>query len=179
MMTKERKAQEITALSERFGRAKAAFLVDFKGLNVEQVTRLRKALHPIESEMKVVRNTLAIHAVTQRADFKEMADSLTGTNAIVFAYGDATAPAKMLQEFQKDVEALQVKSAMMDGKTLSEDQVKYLATLPGKNELRAQLLGVFAAPMTKFLGTMQAVPAGFARVLNAYKEDKENKEKAG
>jgi large subunit ribosomal protein L10 len=173
MMTRERKAQEISALSERFGRAKAAFLVDYKGLNVEQVTKLRKGLSPVESEMKVVRNTLAVRAAMERPEYKEFSDSLVGTNAIVFAYGDPSASAKVLQEFQKDMENLQVKSGIMDGKNLSEDQVKYLATLPGKNELRALLLAGLQAPMSKFLGTLQAVPGGFARVLNAYKEQKE------
>jgi large subunit ribosomal protein L10 len=173
MMTRERKAQEIEALAGKFSRAKAAFLVDYKGLNVEQVTKLRKALSPAEAEMKVVRNTLAARAVMEKPEYKTFTDSLVGTNAIVFAYGDPSASAKMLQDFQKEIETLQVKSGIMEGKDLSEAQVKYLATLPGKNELRAQLLGVFAAPMSKFLGTMQAVPGGFARVLNAYKEQKE------
>lgn len=173
MMTREIKAQEITALSERFSKSKAAFLVDYKGLNVEQVTKLRKALSPVESEMKVVRNTLAARAVMDREEYNVFRESLVGTNAIVFAYGDPSASAKLLQEFQKEMETLQVKSGVMEGKNLDEAQIKYLATLPGKNELRAQFLGVLQAPMSKFLGTMQAVPGGFARVLNAYKEQKE------
>ncbi len=172
MMTKERKAQEITDLSGRFDRAKAAFLVDYKGLNVEQVTKIRKSLGPIESEMKVVRNTLAMRAVMDKPDYKEFSDSLVGTNAIVFSYADPSASAKLLQGFQKEMETLQVKSGVMEGKNLSEAQINYLATLPGKDQLRAQLLGTLQAPMTKLLGTMQAVPAGFARVLNAYKEQK-------
>ncbi len=173
MMTRETKAQEISALADRFSRSKAAFLVDYKGLNVEQVTKLRKALSPVESEMKVVRNTLAARAVMDREEYKDFKETLVGTNAIVFAYGDPSASAKLLQEFQKEMETLQVKSGVMEGKNLNEAQIKYLATLPGKNELRAQLLGVLQAPMSKFLGTLEAVPAGFARVLNGYKEQKE------
>ena len=115
MMTRAQKAETVKALSEKFGRAKAAFLVDFKGMKVEQVTTLRKKLFPVEAEMQVVRNTLAEKALEQ---FPETAKSLgnvwRGTNAIVFAYGDVTASAKVLSGFAKDVEMLQLKVGVMD-----------------------------------------------------------------
>jgi len=173
MMTRERKAQEISDLSERFGRSKAAFLVDFKGLNVEQVTRLRKTLTPLDSEMKVVRNTLAKRALMDHPEMETaISEAFVGTNAIVFAFGDATAPAKALAEFEKEIEELQVKTGVMDGKALDENQIKFLATLPSKAELRAQFLGVLSAPMSKFLGTLEAAPAGMLRLLSAYKDTK-------
>lgn len=175
MMTRERKTQEITQLSERFGRAKAAFLVDFKGMNVEKVTTLRKTLTGIESEMKVVRNTLAKRALKDHPAVEQsLSDKFVGTNAIVFAYGDAVAPAKALSDFSKEAEELQIKTGVMDGRALSEAQIKYLATLPGKDQLRAQLLGLMSAPMSKFLGTLQAVPGGFVRVLAAHKDKQGN-----
>ena len=173
LITREEKQQEITSLSEKFGRSKAAFLVDFKGMDVESVTKLRKTLKPINSEMKVVRNTLAIRALADHPTVKPVLESqFVGTNAVVFVYEDPSAVAKALTAFGKDVEAFQMKSGVMEGAALDEKAIKYLSTLPGKNELRAQLLGVFAAPMTKLLGTMQAVPGGFVRVLNAYNEEK-------
>jgi large subunit ribosomal protein L10 len=172
-MNRETKAQEITAISEKFGRSKAAFLVDFKGMDVESVTRLRKSLRPVESEMRVVRNTLALRALNDYPDMKSaLDDKLVGTNAIVFAYGDASALAKTLSKFGDEVEAFQLKSGVMDGQALDEAKIKYLATLPSKPELQAKLLGVMSAPMTKLLGTMQAVPAGFVRAVNAYKDTK-------
>jgi large subunit ribosomal protein L10 len=175
MFTREQKAQEITTISEKFGRSKAAFLVDFKGMDVESVTKLRKSLRPAESEMKVVRNTLALRALSDHPDMKAaLENEFVGTNAIVFAYNEPTAAAKALKEFGKDVEVFQIKSGAMDGRRLSEAAIKQLAELPGKDELRGMLLGTLAAPMTKFLGTMQAVPGGFARALNAYKETKSN-----
>ena len=171
LITREQKQQEVTALSEKFGRSKAAFLVDFKGMDVENVTKLRKALKPVNSEMKVVRNTLAIRALADHATIKPVLESkFVGTNAVVFVYEDPSAVAKALTAFGKDVEAFQLKSGVMEGNALDEAGIKFLSTLPGKNELRAQLLGVLAAPATKLLGTMQAVPAGFVRVVNAYNE---------
>lgn len=173
-MTKERKAQEISSISEKFGRSKAAFLVDFKGMDVESVTKLRKSLRPVESEMKVVRNTLALRALSDHPNFKTaLENEFVGTNAIVFAYNEASAVAKALKDFGKEVEAFQVKSGAMEGQKLDGKAVGQLADLPSKDELRAMLLAVFSAPMSKFLGTVEAVPAGFARVLNAYKETKQ------
>lgn len=171
LITREDKQAEITSLSDKFGRSKAAFLVDFKGMDVESVTKLRKALKPANSEMKVVRNTLAIRALNDHPSIKPALESkLVGTNAVVFAFEDPSAVAKALSAFAKDVEAFQLKSGVMDGNALDEQGIKYLATLPGKNELRAKMLGVLAAPMTKFLGTLQAVPGGFVRVLDAQKQ---------
>ena len=173
MMTRARKAEEISDISGRFGRAKAAFLVDYKGMNVEQVTQRRKNLHTLESEMKVVRNTLAKLALNDHPDVKDgLSEHMTGTNAFVFAYGDASSSAKALDSFSKDVEQLQIKSGAMDGQVLDHDKIKYLATLPSMDELRAKLLGTLAAPMGKFVRTINEVPTGFARVLNAYKDTK-------
>ena len=174
-MAKAEKAQEVSQISERFAKAKAAFLVDFKGMSVEKVTDLRKQLYPVKSEMRVVRNTLARRALLDHPQSEQaLKDKFVGTNAIVFAYEDASASAKLLADFAKSAEELQVKSGVMDGKALDEDKIKYLATLPSKEQLRAQLLGTLQAPMAKFVRTLEAVPGGFARVLNAYKESQSN-----
>lgn len=142
-------------------------------MDVESVTKLRKSLRPVESEMKVVRNTLARRALADYPEMKSaLEDKLVGTNAIVFAYGDASASAKALSKFGEDIEAFQLKTGVMEGQALDEAKIKYLATLPSKDELRAKLLGALQGPMSKMLGTLQAVPAGFVRALNAYAETK-------
>jgi large subunit ribosomal protein L10 len=171
MMTRAQKAETVKALAEKFGKAKAAFLVDFKGMKVEQVTALRKKLNPVESEMQVVRNTLAEKALEQYPETsKVLSGVLRGTNAIVFAYGDVSASAKVLSNFAKDVELLQLKIGVMENALLDSEKIKFLATLPGKDVLRAQFLGLLQAPMSKFVRTLNAVPSGFARVLAAQKE---------
>jgi large subunit ribosomal protein L10 len=171
MITKTDKSAEIASLSEKFGRAKAAFLVDFKGMTVEQVTSLRKKLVPVDSEMKVVRNTLALRALTDHPGSKTAIEgSFTGNNAIVFAFGEAPATAKALSDFAKDVELLQLKAGVMEGTKLDANGIKALANLPSKEVLRAQFLGVLQAPMSKFVQTLNAVPSGFARVLGAQRD---------
>lgn len=171
MMTRDRKEQEIKLLTDKLAKSKAAFIVDFKGMKVEQVTDLRKKLHPVESEMKVVRNTLAKRALKAYPDSeKAIASSFKGTNAIVFAYGDISAAAKTLATFAKDVEVFQLKTGVMDGQALDENKIKFLSTLPGKDQLRAQLLGVLLAPAGKLVRTINEVPSAFARVLKARSE---------
>ena len=171
MMTRATKEQEISALKEKFSKAKAAFLVDFKGMKVEQVTSLRKKLFPVESEMKVVRNTLALRALSDYPESKAaLENSFTGTNAIVFAYGDVSASAKTLSQFAKDVEIFQLKTGVMENQKMDASRIQYLATLPSKDVLRAQFLGVLNAPATKLARTIKEVPASFVRVLAAKKD---------
>lgn len=169
-MDRIEKSKAIEALTDQFSKAKAAFLLDFKGLNVEEVTKMRKGLRRLNSEMKVVRNTLAIRALSNFPAKEALKDHLVGTNAVVFAYDDVGASAKALADFSKEMEKLQLKVGMMDDQFLDSNKIKYLATLPSKDVLRAQLLGVLCAPMSKFVGTLNAVPSGFARVLNAQKQ---------
>jgi len=174
MLTRARKEQEVASLSEKLGQAKAAFIVDYKGLNVEQITNLRKKLYPIQTEMKVVRNTLARRALKDHPDLDGLlSDQFEGPNAIVFAYEDPSACAKALTEFSKQADVLEMKTGAMDGQLLDEGQIKYLATLPSQDELRSQLLATIKAPMQKFVRTLNEVPSGFVRVLQAYKETKQ------
>jgi len=173
MLTRAQKAERISALSENLSRAKATFLVDFNGMDVEQVTNLRKNLRGQNSEMKVVRNTLAKLALKDHPETDAALEGeFVGTNAFVFAYEDASASAKALAEFSKDVEALKLKTGVMEGQKLDAAKIKYLATLPGKDELRAKLLSVFMAPATSAVRVMNAVPSGFLNVMNSYKDSK-------
>lgn len=173
MITREQKAQQISALSERFGKAKAAFVADFQGLTVEQVTNLRKKLFTVNAEMKVVRNTLAKLALKEHPEADQALNgNFVGTNAVIFAYDDVSASAKTLTEFSKEIEKFKVKSGVMEGKALSEQSIKALATLPSKEVLRAQLLGTFLAPASSFVRVLNAVPTGLLNVLNAYKDTK-------
>jgi large subunit ribosomal protein L10 len=173
VLTRADKAERISKLSEKLSRAKATFLVDFTGMDVEQVTTLRKNLSRVDSEMKVVRNTLALLALKDHPETSSALESeMVGTNALVFAYEDASASAKALSEFSKDVEKLKLKTGVMEGEKLDADKIKYLATLPGKDELRAQLLALMMTPATNMVRVMNAAPSGFLNVLNAYKDTK-------
>ncbi len=168
MLTRARKAEMIKDLSDKFSKSKATFLVDFKGMDVEQVTNLRKTLNGVGAELKVVRNTLAKRALADHPDSESvLSDKMIGTNAFVFAYEEAPAPAKAITEFSKDVEALQIKTGVMGKDELDQNKIKFLSTLPGKDELRAKLLGTLQAPATQLARVIQAVPQGMLTVLQA------------
>lgn len=174
MITRADKQQEIANISEKLSRVQAAFLVDYKGMNVEEVTTLRKKLSPLKSEMKVVRNTLAKLALKNHPEMEAaLSEHFTGTNAFVFAFEDAPASAKLLREFSEQVEELVLKSGVMEGRALDQNGLKALADLPSKEVLRAQLLGTLQAPASKLVRTLNEVPAGLARVLSARKEQLE------
>lgn len=158
MITRADKEQEIKNLTDKLAKSKGAFIVDFKGMKVEQVTSLRKKLHISESEMKVVRNTLAKRALKDYpAVEKALTTSLKGTNAIVFSYGEVNATAKVLADFAKDVEVLQIKTGVMDGEGMDTAKINFLATLPSKDQLRSQFLALLNAPGSKL-----------ARCINEY-----------
>ena len=159
-MLRADKDTDIKLISEKLAKAKGAFVVDFKGMKVEQVTTLRKKLHAAESEMKVVRNTLAKRAFKDHpAIGKAFESTMTGTNAIVFAFNEVVGVAKALADFGKDVEALKIKTGMMDGEALDTNKIKFLATLPGKDQLRAQFLCLLKEPSARLV-----------RLMNVYAE---------
>lgn len=171
MITRVDKESEIKTLSEKLAKSKATFIVDFKGLKVDQVTDLRKKLFPVQSEMKVVRNTLARRALKSDTVMSDaLADSFKGTNAFVFAYGDIAAAAKTLTVYAKDFEVFQLKSGFMDGKKLDEKTIGFIATLPGKDQMRAQFLALLNTPATQLARTLNEVPSALARVLKAKSE---------
>ena len=172
--TREHKANLVKSLSENMSQAKASFLVDYKGMDVEQVTILRKKLREVNAEMKVVRNTLAKRALSEHEVVSQvLADHLVGTNAFVFAFEEASGAAKAIADFTKEVEHFKFKFGIMGETPLDESRLKYLSTLPGKNELRAKLLGTFQAPMSQFVRVLNAVPGGFLNLLSAYRDQKE------
>lgn len=171
MLEKEKKALDIDAVSKSLAKAKATFLVDFKGMNVDQVTKLRKELSVCDGQLRVTKNTLAKIALKDYKKSEEVLSAdLVGTNAFVFAYDEVPAVAKVINQCAKSVEAFKLKKGIMEGQELSQAQIIQLASLKSKDELRAQLLSVFTAPATQLVRTLNEVPSQFVRVLAAKKD---------
>lgn len=176
-MDRAQKKAEIANLSDKFQRSAALFVADYKGMNVEEMTSVRKNLGPsTDVEMKVVKNTLALRALESQEYKSLLEESLTGTNAIVFAYTDPSQPAKALVKFSKDFEHLKIKAGVLRGKSMSEGQIKALADLPSREVLLAMALGTMMAPVRDFVGVCAAVPRSLVTVLNAVKEKKEQEQ---
>ena len=154
--TKAQKQETVTTLAGRLQRSPTVYVTDFTGLNVAKVTELRRRLRAAGVEYVVVKNTLARRALAAAA-VTVLSEHLAGPTALVLAGRDPVSAAKVLADFAKENEKPKVRVGLVEGKALSADQVKRLATLPSKPELLAQLGGAMQAPMAGFLGAMHGL----------------------
>lgn len=152
----ERKEKEIFVadMKDRLKRAKATFLVDYQGLRVEAINKLRKELRDIGNEFQVIKNRL-MKLACQDTETESLKEHFEGPCGLAITYDDIVAPAKVLVDFSKDNEKLDIKIGQMSGKIMDLDAIKRLAELPGRDELLSQVLSA-----------MQQVPSSFVRVLN-------------
>jgi large subunit ribosomal protein L10 len=170
--TRDGKTALIGEVKSRFDKATSTVLVDYKGMNVEQVTMLRASFRKAGVEYKVVKNTLVKQALKESAYSGKLNDVLVGMTGIAWSYEDPSAAAKVVKAFKKDnVEAgekLQVKAGLIDGSVLDGKAVEsQLANMPGKDELRAQLLATLQAPLTQFVMLLNAPAQNFVYLLSA------------
>src|SRR5438105_11219587 len=165
MKTKEQKSEEVSALVDQIGNASNAFLIDFKGITVPQVTELRKQVREAKSGYVVVKNTLALIAL-KNSPIIGMKEQFTGPTAIAFNATDAVVLAKALTKFAKDVPAVQFKGAMLNGQIVPTEQIQTIATLPSREELVSKLLYVLQSPMRGLATVLQANIRNLAVVLD-------------
>ncbi len=175
-MAMDRKAKE--ALREvaegRFGKAGAAIVAEYRGLTVASLTELRKELRKANAEFRIVKNRVAKKAVLGKAESaKDLADSLKGPVGIAFLYGDAAAGAKALSEFEKNNELFKIKAGVMESKKLTAADVKAIASLPSREVLLGQIVGLLVSPHRGLLGVFNAVPRSLVQVINQIKEKKQ------
>lgn len=171
---RELKQEVIGEIKDRFSRAGSVVLVDYRGINVADVTTLRKQFREAGVEYVVLKNTLVKRAL-QELNIEGMDDLLEGPSAFAFGYEDPVAPAKIIKEFVAKTknEHVQVKGGLVAGQVIDVNGVKALADLPPKEVLIAKMMGSLNAPVTNFVGVLSATLRSLVYAVDAVRKQKE------
>lgn len=170
-MEKADKVKAVEELKDKFARANATFIAEYKGIKALQMDELRKALRGASIDFRVVRNTLARRAIAG-TELEPLSGSLKGSTAIAFSFKDAALAAKTLVQFSKDQPNLKLKLGTLGKKQIGLNEIKGLAELPPREVLLAKMLGSMKSPSTGFVMVLSGVPRKLLYALNAIKDKK-------
>jgi large subunit ribosomal protein L10 len=165
-MDRATKEATVDELKAEFAKITSLVVADYRGINVPTVTGLRNEFRKAQCVYRVYKNTLVKRAI-QGTKMEGLSKYLEGTNAIMFSYESPSAPAKVATKFAKENEKFKVKAAYFEGQVVEGAGVESLASMPGKDEMRAMLLATFIAPATKLVQTLAAGSTSFVYLLAA------------
>jgi len=167
-MDRAQKADQVKDIRSNFDRMTSAVFIDFTGMTVEEVTKLRDAFRAKGIAYKVVKNTLVEKALADLAYAPKLNDALRGMTGIAWSFEEPSAAARLLKDATKENEKLKIKAGVLDGEVLSAKAVEdQLATLPSKDEMRARFLATLMAPAQRFVMLLNAPAREFVGVLAA------------
>lgn len=165
-MPTAQKAAQIDVLSESLSRSQLTIITDYRGLSVVALQDLRSRLRPVEAEFKIAKNTLT-RIAAERAGIEGLEPELDGPTAIMFAFGDPVAPAKVISDFVRSSRILTIRAGVMNGQVLSAADVEAISSLPPREELLGRLVGLLASPMARTVGVLSGPARSVAYVVNA------------
>ncbi len=170
----ENKQAIVADLKQQLSESQMMVVIDYKGLSVAEITDLRRRLRATGASCQVTKNTLMRRAVAGDANWQAMEGLLKESSAFIFLKEDIGGAIKAYQEFQKVSKKSEVRGGVLEGKALSEADVKAIGDLPSKEQLMAQIAGALNALTTKVAVGIKEVPSSIARGLQAY-ADKDSK----
>jgi large subunit ribosomal protein L10 len=180
-MNRQERQTEIDNLHGWQSKAQVALCVDYRGLTVDQFTKFRKELRKSGANAKVVKNSLSLKAIDKGIASKSDAEVtkykglFKGPTLLIISEVDPVAPAKVVAKFAKDMQALQIKGAWLDGTYLDQTGVEDLSKMPGKQEVLAQLLALINTPATQLLRLMNTPSTQMLTVLDGHRKNLEAK----
>ena len=151
-----------------------ALVLDYQGLSIKEMSNLRTRLHSNNGICKVTKNTLMRQAINGDETWSKLDSLLTGTNAFVLIKGDVGGAVKEVQSFQKESKKSQTKGGLFEGKLLSQDEIKAIASLPSREALMAQIAGALNAVATKVAVGINEIPSGLARSIKQHADSEDN-----
>jgi large subunit ribosomal protein L10 len=175
MLSKAEKQELVRELGERFKTNPSLFVVEYKGLSVKDMEKLRRRLKKAKADFRVTKNTL-LKIASHETDVEKIKDLFDGPTAVAICKEDPVSIAKVFTEFVKELPVLKLKGGIVEGKIIGVDEVSKLSQLPSREMLLAQLLGLLSSPISNLMGTLMEVQRRLLYALGAVKEMKEKSE---
>lgn len=172
-MARPEKVAVVEEVKEKLQRGQCVVLTDYRGLDVKEITELRRRLREVGVEFKVLKNTLTLIAAKE-CGLDELEPYLEGPTAVAFGYDDPVVGAKVISDFAKEHADLEVKGGVLNGRVIDVEAVKSLADLPSREQLIAQVLRGLQSPISGLANVLQGVPRNFVYVLEAIRKQKED-----
>ena len=167
------KKEIVAELKDSLSEAQLAFVINYEGLSVSEITDLRNRLRPSGATCKITKNTLMNIAISGDENWQPMEELLSDATAFLFTGEEIGAAVKAYKGFQKDTKKTELRGGVLEGKALTKEQVEALGDLPTKEELYAKIAGSINALATKLAVGINEIPSGLARGLKAYSEKEE------
>ena len=167
------KKEIVAELKDSLSEAQLAFVINYEGLSVAEITDLRNRLRPSGASCKITKNTLMNIAIKGDDNWQPMEEFLGNATAFLFTGEEIGAAVKAYKAFQKETKKTELRGGVLEGKSLTKEQVEALGDLPTKEELYAKIAGSINALATKLAVGINEIPSGLARGLKAYSEKEE------
>ncbi|GAB6281619.1 MAG: 50S ribosomal protein L10 [Ignavibacterium sp.] len=171
-MNKEDKSQIIDEAADFLEKSSAVYVVDYSGINVEEIDSLRKQFRKEGVTYKVYKNTLFTRALKQAGKYEKLSENLPGMSGFVFAFDNPVAPAKIIKKFYEDNSKFNLKGCFIEDQYYDAKQLNQLAELPTKPEVIAGILGSLDSPVSGLVGALNAVIRDLVSVIDEVSKKK-------